>query len=431
MRNRTTGSIKGFECFCLVAICAAASAQTTPTLSVEEAVDYGLHHNPQISGGLATVAAALATYQSIGVLPNFIFGLSQVQGTSSAPSITGDTRDTFFSLSTTFDISGQRRYQAAGANASFKATGHQFHETILSLEQQIRDAYWSLAAAQASTRLSKKSLEDAQKVYDLTVTQEKVGTSPKGDVLRSSIDVAIARQSLLSAEGAEESALIALNTLLARPSRTATPLRDDISDERKLPASPVAPSDVLLQLALENRPLLKASAESVNSARFGVHQAEAARLPDLNIQYERSTVQQLDALSLTLSFPLFDFGSIRESVRAAKENRKVVEYQKKSTEAQIAQQVSQARSDLDFAIKAARSYRTELLEPSAKLFEMANLGYQNGATGILPVIDAASTLRNARVGYIATLLAIHKADDELNAAIGTSRFLSLGRAHSK
>lgn len=426
MRSSST-LVRTFGILGLAVTCSASMAQTDKNLTVDQAVEYGLKHNPQITGGLAGVAVALATYQSIGILPNFVFGVSQVQGSSSAPSLTGDTRDTIVSLSTTVDLSGQRRYQAAGSHATYKASGYQFHETLLSLEQQIRDAYWTLAASRATTTLTRKSLEETQKVYDLTVVQEQAGTSPKGDVLRASIDVANAKQALLVAEGNEETALIAFNTLLAKSPKEVAVLTEDILNEGSLPKGPLAPTEELVRMATGKRPAIKASVESVKAANFGVRQAESTRLPDLNVQYERSTVQQVDALSFTLSLPLFDFGSIRESVRAAKENRKQVEAQKRSTESQVAQQVSQARSDLDIALKSAKSYRTEILEPSAKLFEMANLGYQNGATGILPVIDASSTLRNARVGYIGTLLAIHKAEDELNASIGNSRFLSVIR----
>ena len=91
--------------------------------------------------------------------------------------------------------------------------------------------------------------------------------------------------------------------------------------------------------------------------------------------------------------------------------------------------MSQAHSDLKIAIESAASYRTEILEPSIKLLEIAKLGYQQGATGILPVIDAESTIRNARVGYIASLLAIYKAQDELQAAIGKSSVATVGKLH--
>ena len=406
------------------------SSNSTP-LSIDEAVTIGIHHNPQIQAADAGVAAAMATYQSLGVLPNFMFGLSQVQGSSTAPSLTGDTRDTIISLSTTVDLSGQRRYQAAGSHANYLANRFQFQETILTLEQQIRDAYWTLAASQASTKLSEKSVSDAQKIYDLTVIQEKVGTSPKGDVIRSSIDLANAKQALLTAKNSEASALISLNTLLARPPKLAIELASKIeggnvsigSDVDKLPTL-----EELTRQGITNRPLLKSSTEQVQSARFAVRQAESSRLPDLDISYQRSTVQQVDALTLTLSFPLFDFGSIHHNVKAAESTKKQAESQRALAGQQITQQVAQAHSDLETAILAAKSYKAEILDPSVTLFDMANLGYQNGATGILPVIDAESTLRNARIGFINTLLSVEKAKDELKAATGISEFL---RPHPK
>ena len=400
-------------------------------LSVDEAISIGLHHNPQIQSASAGIAAAMATYQALGEIPNFLFGVSQVQGSSSAPSLTGDTRDTILSLSTTVDLSGQRRYQAAGANSTYQANRYQFQETILSLEQQIRDAYWTLVAAQASLSLGEKSVADSQKIYDLTVVQEKVGTSPKGDVIRSSIDLANAKQNLLTAQNSETTALIAFNTLLARPPKSAIKLAGIIDEGA--PAMDLDTSNMpslvdLTRKAIDNRPLLKSSTEQIQSARFAVRQAESARLPDLDISYQRSTVQQVDALSLTLSFPLFDFGSIHHNVRAAQATKKQAESQRAQAELQVTQQVAQAYSDWQSATVAAKSYKKDIFDPSSTLFDMANLGYQNGATSILPVIDAESTLRNARVGYINALLAVLKASDELKAAIGISEFL---RPHPK
>jgi outer membrane protein TolC len=113
-----------------------------------------------------------------------------------------------------------------------------------------------------------------------------------------------------------------------------------------------------------------------------------------------------------------DFGGIGQTIKAAREQRKQAEAQRLQTQQQVTQQVSQAYSDLQIAVAAAASYKAEILTPSVTLLEMAKLGYQQGATGILPVIDAESTIRNARVGYINSLLAIYRAQDELLSATG-------------
>ncbi len=408
------------------------SAQTPPSqapITVDEAVKIGLKRNPQIAAGLAGVASSLATYHSLGVPAPILFGASQVQGTSTAPTLTGDSVDTIVDLSGTIDTSGQRRYQAANANATYKATHYQFFETVIALEQQIRDGYWTLAASQAQERIAQESLNEAKRVYDLTVNQEKAGASPRGDVIRSSIDVANAKQAFLTAQGATKSAQIAFNNLIAAPQGEISVLSDNLADDSKPLPKFELPSINDLNKQATQRPLIKASDEQVHAASYSVRQAEASRMPDLNLSYQRSVRQQSDAVTLSLSFPFFDFGGISHTVRAAKESRKQAEAQKTQAEQQVAQQVSQAHSDLKIAIESAASYRTEILEPSIKLLEIAKLGYQQGATGILPVIDAESTIRNARVGYIASLLAIYKAQDELQAAIGKSSVATVGKLH--
>jgi outer membrane protein TolC len=232
--------------------------------------------------------------------------------------------------------------------------------------------------------------------------------------------VANAKQTLIAAQGAERTALYAFNLLLARPPATPEVLADDLSDDAAAPPDGKLPVvEDLNKQATVNRPLLKSVVEQSKAANYAVKQAEAARLPDSTIDYQRSLTQSVDTLIVGFSFPLLDMGSVNQSIRAARATRKQTEAQQEQTRQQVMQQIVQARTDLDVANQAAASYKKEILSPSETLLSMAKLGYQQGATGILPVIDAESTIRNARVGYINALLAVYKAQDELLAATGT------------
>jgi outer membrane protein TolC len=403
-----------------LAVAGLSLAQSSEApLNVDEAVRVGLKNNPQTAAGKAGVLAALATYRSLATLNPVTLGATHVQGTSTAPTLNGSNNDTFIDLGETIDVSGQRRNQAAGAKATYRSTLYQFQETLLTIEQQIRDAYWSLAAAQAQEKIADVSLMEAQRVYDLTVKQEGAGSSPRGDVVRSSIDLANAKQTLIAAQGAERTALIAFNTLLAKPPATPEVLADDLTSEAAVaPAIQVPAETELNQQAQASRPLLKSAKELSSASTYAVRQAEASRWPDLSVDYQRSLTQRIDTLVFGLNFPILDFGSVSQSVRAAKETRKQTEAQQEQTELQVAQQIAQARTDLDVALRSAAGYKKEILDPSETLLSMARLGYQQGATGILPVIDAESTIRNARVGYINALLAVYKAQDEILAATG-------------
>lgn len=397
----------------------AAGPVTTEPLTVEQAVEIGLQRNPQVAGGAAGVDAARASYRALATLNPLTLGATHVQGTSTGPTLNSNTSDTFLDLSETIDTSGQRRFQAAGANSTFRSARFQFQETLLGLEQQIRDAYWSLAAAQAQVRVADLGLREAQRVFDLVVKQVDAGASPRADAIRSSVDVANAKQTLITAQGAEKSAMTALNTLLARSPTSPTPLADRLDEATAAPDVAQESVETLIQRALVNRPLLKSSAEQVRAAGYAVEQAGASRFPDLTVDYEKSLQDpSVAAFLATVSFPLVDFGSVRESIKASRAARRQSEAQHMQTEQQVDQQVVQAHDDLATALLVAASYRKEILEPSATLVDMARLGYSEGLTGILPVLDAEATVRNARVGFINALLAVYKGQDEVLAAIG-------------
>lgn len=389
-------------------------------LTVEEAVRIGATRNPQITAAVAGAASAQANYRSLSAFSSLQLGITRAQGTSTAPTLNGSSSDTFIDLGEVIDTSGQRRFQAAGAKALYGASRYQLEETRITLEQQIRDAYWSLAAAQALTQYSLESLQEAQRVNQLIHTQQAAGAAPQVDVIRSSIDVANAQQALVTAQGAERAALAALNLLLVRPPTAPVKLASEVAVGVNSKAAPpnLPELSALTKTALANRPLVKSAVEMVHSAEYAVKQARAGRLPDLAVDYERSLEQGTDTVLLSVRFPLLDFGNTHYSIKAAEEMRKQAQAQKEQAEQQVIQQVTQAFQDATQAQTLLTSYLSDILNPSVTLRDMAQLGYKQGATGILPVIDAETTLRNARTGYINSLLAVHKAQDEIIAALG-------------
>src|SRR5690348_9866354 len=77
---------------------------TFPTLlTVDEAVRIGLERNPLTAAGLAGIASSAASYRALAAFPSVQLGVTRVQGTSSAPSLTGETSDTIMDVSETLD----------------------------------------------------------------------------------------------------------------------------------------------------------------------------------------------------------------------------------------------------------------------------------------------------------------------------------------
>jgi outer membrane protein, heavy metal efflux system len=403
-----------------------ATAAATPgsalpeRLTVDQAVRSGLERNPQIAAARAASASAERNYRSLASFPSINLALTHVRGSSSGPTLNGTTTDTFVDLGDTLDTSGQRRFQRASARAQVAVARYQLAETSLTLTQQIRDAYWSLVAARAQTLLTRESLQDAQRLYHLTHAQFEAGASPRVDAIRSSIDLANVQQSAVTAQGAERTALTAFNVLLVRAPSTPVDLADQLTETTVIQAAiPALPSlTELTQRAIAHRPLVLAAKAQIHAANYALKQARAARLPDVSLDYDRSLQQPFYSVLIGIRMPLLDFGSVRNTIKAAEEAKKQAEAQEQQAELQVTQQVAQAYTDLTQAQQLAASYQTDIVTPSGTLLTAAEGGYQHGATGLLPVIDAETTLRNARTGYINSLLALYKAQDELQAATG-------------
>jgi len=363
-----------------------------------------------------------ATYRANASFPSVNLGLTAVRGSSTAPTLNSETGDIFLDVGDTIDTSGQRRFGSAGAKATWSAALAQLEETKLTLAQQIRDGYWTLALAREQLRLANETLDEVKHVNQLTRTQQEVGAAPQIDVLRSDIDVANADQALLTAEASERTALAAFNTLLNQPPMAPVNLGVLVDTRTATGVTAAAPPTLesLTSRALERRPLIQAAREQIRAMSYAVKQANASRLPDVSLDYERSVQDPSQAAVLGVHLPLLDLGVIRQTIKSAEESRRQAEFQRRSSEEQVRQQVAQAFSDYVQAQAAAQRYAAQIVAPSETLLGKAQIGYQEGATGILPVLDAESTLRNARNGYVSALLALFKAQDELQAATGDS-----------
>src|SRR5579872_4198741 len=71
-----------------------------------DAVRIGLARNPAVVAGKAGLASAQANYGSLQAFPPVNLSVTHVIGSSTAPTLTGATTDTFVDLGDTIDTSG-------------------------------------------------------------------------------------------------------------------------------------------------------------------------------------------------------------------------------------------------------------------------------------------------------------------------------------
>jgi cobalt-zinc-cadmium efflux system outer membrane protein len=280
------------------------------------------------------------------------------------------------------------------------------------LVRQVKQAYWDVALADQIVALDRGSVEFAQTLLEAANTQYELGNQPYVQVLKAELEVARARQELYRSQAVAEQTRARLNTLLGREPKAGLALGD-------------APTPVtgdwalarLTELALRQRPDLRQAQAAVETAHGEVAVARAARRSDVTFVGHLSP-EGLGGFGLSLNFPQLGWGGLKADVQRAEAMVGVREQQLELVRGNCRLETANALTGVVSAQARAAEYRECVLEQSGKLAELAMLGYREGASAFLDVLEARRTLRAVNVEYYLAVADQQKSLAKLECVLG-------------
>ncbi len=215
-----------------------------------------------------------------------------------------------------------------------------WHLGMLSHEAQLRDiefdvtsAFFNLLLALASYDIALQDLESGRSSADLAERKMNAGFIPEVELLQIQVDLARRESSVKEVEGNLETAIDEFRRKLNLPSTTVPiPIFDAWSDTL-LPAIPPVP-------ALEDRPDVHQRRLQLRSSELAMKNSIVGKRIDLSLNAGYSTTgvlaENLDEVlgevanedsyvSLSLSMPIFGFGTTSAEIQAAKANYRSAE----------------------------------------------------------------------------------------------------------
>ncbi len=286
--------------------------------------------------------------------------------------------------------------------------------------------YYGVVAAARKAASAQQSLNEAQQFLRITQEQERGGEVARSDVIKAQIQVAQRERD------AQEAELLTLRSRLGLAVLVFPDFRDNfavVDDLQNVPPLPPL-EDVKAQAAL-NSPELKAAMAAVTEETSGVSAARSAYLPSVSFDYwyginanQFATYnpehQRLlgSVAQAQMTVPLWSWGLNQSKLRQAEirlrqaqtdltlaQRQLLANVTAFHTEAQIARaQVDSLRSSLDLATDSLR---------------LTLLRYQAGEVTVLEVVDAQTTLIQARNAYEDGLVRYRVALAELQTLTGT------------
>ena len=263
--------------------------------------------------------------------------------------------------------------------------------------------FYAAAAAQRKSVNSQRALEEAQRFVEVTQKLEKGGEVARADVLKSQLVLQQRQRELQDARLAVDKSRIALAVLMFPDYRLDFELADDPASLEMLPAY-----NEIEAAARSKSPELRAAEETILQEKFAGKIARASYLPTLSFDYffginsnqfaihDNEGLNRLgSAAQATLNIPVWDWWSKRSKVRQADMKQQQARLELELSRSQLISNLHAVYFEAQTALAQLDSLKRSM-EDAAESLRLANLRYEAGEIGVLEVVDAQSTLVEAR-----------------------------------
>jgi len=401
--------------------CGSAAAQPPPpapnaplTLTFQEALDRARANSTQaLSAALGSQIAREAALQAkAALLPavnwNHGYIYTQPNRTDTGIFVANNGQNEFLNQaavhSDIYSPAKMADYQASlAAEAAARARAD---IALRGLAATVVESYYTMVVGARKIDNARHSLAEAQQFLDITRKLEAGGEVARADVVKAEILLLQRQRDLQDAQLALEKARIGLAVLLFPDFRQDFSVVDDLE-----PAPPLPGFAQTENLAQRNNPDLRAAQATVNQQVYQVKSARASYYPTVSVDY----FYGIDALQYALhdrlgrnnigssvvgglTIPVWNWGATRSKVRQAQFQLQQARLDLTAAQRQLFANLNSYYSEARTASEQIDSLRRSL-ELSQESLRLTLLSYQAGEVDILTLVDAQSTLTQARNAY--------------------------------
>lgn len=378
----------------------AAAQETTPVLSLHEAVKTALEKSPVMGSKVARTQAFKAATSKAGALPNPELSVEADNIGGDGPYKDFNGAEITYGISQLVELPGKRSGRSDVAGSAEQKSVHERNAARLDIIRDVVIAYASVVAAEENLNILKEERGLASNVYESVAAKVDAGKEPPIQKNKAAIELS---SSDIAVERAERSLQTVRGTLVNIMGGGATIF--SVSADT-LPAMQRPQGIASYAAMLDTTPDMMVVDADIRSAQSNLSLEKANTVPDptINVGVRDFREDDEQAFLAGVSFPLPVFDANRAGVRRAGHEYNAAMFDK--MQAKLSAETELAHSYEGFA-NAYREHQVlkETVLPGAKeAFDVAREGYTAGKFGYLEVLDAQRTLFEARKQSIQTLL---------------------------
>jgi len=263
--------------------------------------------------------------------------------------------------------------------------------------------YYAMAVAERKLQNTRQALREARQFLDVTEQQERGGEVAHSDVIKAQIQVEQRQRDAEDGQLTLDKARLAFAVLLFPDFRQDFAVEDDLDAASALPPFPQ-----VQEMAGHDNPDMRAARAAVEQQTHAVEFARAALLPTISFDYffginaNQFAIRNADqrnnlgsAAQAQLTVPLWTWGAARSKIRQAQIGLEQARNDLSFTQRQLLSTLQAFYQEAQVAGSQVDSLKRSV-ELSAESLRLTMLRYQAGEVTVLEVVDAQTTLTQAR-----------------------------------
>jgi cobalt-zinc-cadmium efflux system outer membrane protein len=317
------------------------------------------------------------------------------------------------SYSERIELGGKRRLRTEVADLAVEAAEAELTDTLRKGVAEVQRLYYETVLALENVGIAMENRDAFERLVEYNEVRFENGAVPEADLIKVRLERVQFDAVLRRAQLDLRQSMI---RLVERIGETDYQGRTVVGE---LVFNPM-PFDLefLKQAALDSRPDVAAARLRLERTGTELRLEEARGTPDLEpfVGYKRVASSDTILFGLSLPIPFRDRnqGGI---ARAASEER-IAEAELGAVRNRVLAEVEAAYAAYQTARDQVLMFENELLGPADRLQQIALVAYEEGATELLPLLDAQRTEAAVRQSYFRMLFDFHASLIDLELAVG-------------
>ena len=405
-------------------IAGAAVIEGRGDLTLHDAVDLTLQHNPELAAFAKEMRALEGATLQAGLFRNPEFSIN-VENPGNIQKLSGDINSsdsvaqevvqqlTTIRIGQLIELGGKRAARVNAALLNEELAARDYESRRVEIMARVANLFIDVVVSQERFRLAEETRRLAQNVVDTVVLRVQAGKVPPIEETRAKVGLSAAR---IEFEQAQRD-LISARKRLALMWNSDTPKFGKALGELETSIAP--PDFQVLQERVVANPMILRAMKNIEHRKALLEVEQTRRIPNLMLNAGAVHHAQLGGTtavaSVMIPLPLFDRnqGNIKEAyqrVDKAQDEQVAMALRLKTELAQSYEAMSAAWNEIN-------TLRDEILPGAKSAFHVMRRGYELGKFGLLELLDAQRVLFQNQLLYVRALANYHRLINDIERLI--------------